>query len=163
MKLCFWYAYLSRVLFEIQTKKCSRAGAGFALARVQPRPHLTNPDLVTDLSERFLRGLQGGARAVRRALRARPLPAHPAPESVHGKKVSLSLSRQRQLAGTFDSRRYAYLCVASPKRGSWGDLSSWSGLARHVVRADYGTFQLYSGDDSDAGGLLQRLRAYGAL
>ncbi len=39
---------------------------------------------------------------------------------------------------------YAYLVVAShsPTPGTWGDMTSVSGLLRHVLRSEYGTFQL---------------------
>jgi hypothetical protein len=57
---------------------------------------------------------------------------------------------------------YLYLPVASiyfPKRGAWGDMSSWMGFFRHMRRADYGTFQLYSRND-DTQGLSERLVAH---
>ena len=39
---------------------------------------------------------------------------------------------------------YLHLLQASriPRPGSWGDTSTWTGLVRHVLRAEYGTFQL---------------------
>jgi len=40
--------------------------------------------------------------------------------------------------------------VWNPSASSWGDLSTMRGLLRHMLRSDYGTFQLYSGDDSAA-------------
>jgi hypothetical protein len=42
---------------------------------------------------------------------------------------------------------YAYLPWASrdPKPGSWGDLTTWRGLARHIARAEYGTFRVRDG------------------
>ena len=57
---------------------------------------------------------------------------------------------------------YMYLPVASiyfPKRGAWGDMSSWMGFFRHLRRADYGTFQLYSRNDQTEG-LSERLAAH---
>lgn len=43
---------------------------------------------------------------------------------------------------------YLYLPIAasiSPKAGSWGHVTSWSGFLHHFLRKDYGTFQLFSG------------------
>lgn len=39
---------------------------------------------------------------------------------------------------------YMYLVIASlrPKPGSWGDMTTFSGLLRHVLRSEYGTLQL---------------------
>ena len=57
---------------------------------------------------------------------------------------------------------YLYLPVSSiyfPKRGAWGDMSSWTGFFRHLRRADYGTFQLYSGGGTTEG-LMERLSAH---
>ena len=57
---------------------------------------------------------------------------------------------------------YIYLPIGSiyfPKRGAWGDMSSWIGFFRHLRRADYGTFKLYSRDD-DTQGLTERLIAH---
>jgi hypothetical protein len=58
---------------------------------------------------------------------------------------------------------YIYLPINSiyfPKRGAWGDMSSWTGFFRHLRRADYGTFQLYSGGGTTEG-LTERLSAHG--
>jgi hypothetical protein len=57
---------------------------------------------------------------------------------------------------------YLYLPISSiyfPKRGAWGDMSSWTGFFRHLRRADYGTFQLYSGGGTTEG-LMARLSAH---
>ena len=57
---------------------------------------------------------------------------------------------------------YAYLPIASttfPKRGAWGDMSTLQGFWRHLRRADYGTFRLYSRDDKTQG-LTDRLQAH---
>lgn len=37
---------------------------------------------------------------------------------------------------------YLYLSASRPMPGSWGDTSTISGLLRHMLRAEYGTFQL---------------------
>ena len=57
---------------------------------------------------------------------------------------------------------YVYLPIASilfPKRGAWGDMSSLVGFWRHLRRADYGTFQLYSRND-ETQGLSERVWAH---
>jgi hypothetical protein len=44
---------------------------------------------------------------------------------------------------------YAYLPIASsiaPKPGSWGQVDTLSGFLHHILRKDYGTFQLFSGE-----------------
>jgi hypothetical protein len=46
--------------------------------------------------------------------------------------------------------------VLYPHRGSWGDVTTLTGLVRHFRRADYGSLQLYSGDASTAEGLDER-------
>lgn len=48
------------------------------------------------------------------------------------------------------------LSILFPHAGSWGDVTSIKGLIRHVMRADYGTFQLYSGGDGHACGFWYR-------
>ena len=43
---------------------------------------------------------------------------------------------------------YAFLPIAAnqaPKPGSWGNVTTWSGLLHHLRRGDYGSLQLYSG------------------
>lgn len=42
----------------------------------------------------------------------------------------------------FSTYLYLYLSSTRPKPGSWGSLTSLGGLLRHVLRAEYGTFQL---------------------
>jgi hypothetical protein len=45
---------------------------------------------------------------------------------------------------------YAYLplaAVLSPQPGAWGDVATLTGFLHHLLRRDYGTFQLYSGRD----------------
>jgi hypothetical protein len=47
------------------------------------------------------------------------------------------------------------------KKGSWGDSSNLKGFWRHLTRADYGTFQLFSGNDGrEVEGLADRLLAH---
>lgn len=44
---------------------------------------------------------------------------------------------------------YAYLPIAatlSPKAGSWGQVDTLAGFLHHILRRDYGTFQLFSGE-----------------
>eukprot|EP00562_Extubocellulus_spinifer_P023747 CAMPEP_0178668532 /NCGR_PEP_ID=MMETSP0698-20121128/31632_1 /TAXON_ID=265572 /ORGANISM="Extubocellulus spinifer, Strain CCMP396" /LENGTH=625 /DNA_ID=CAMNT_0020312109 /DNA_START=809 /DNA_END=2683 /DNA_ORIENTATION=+ len=43
-----------------------------------------------------------------------------------------------------------------PHQGSWGDVTSFRGFIHHLLRRDYGTLQLYSGDSSDAEAMLER-------
>lgn len=50
----------------------------------------------------------------------------------------------------------AMFAVLFPHPGSWGDLSSLSGLLHHIRRKDYGTFKLYSGNDHNAEAMLTR-------
>lgn len=43
---------------------------------------------------------------------------------------------------------YAFLPLAAkraPKRGSWGNVTMWSGFQHHIRRGDYGSLRLYSG------------------
>ncbi|KAA0175214.1 hypothetical protein FNF27_03222 [Cafeteria roenbergensis] len=54
---------------------------------------------------------------------------------------------------------YAWLFVGHSyfrQPGSWGDCSSWAGWLHHVSRADYGTFQLYSGSAGRAESFAER-------
>mmetsp|Transcript_22180 Transcript_22180/g.68136 ORF Transcript_22180/g.68136 Transcript_22180/m.68136 type:complete len:738 (+) Transcript_22180:98-2311(+) len=56
---------------------------------------------------------------------------------------------------------YAYLPVAAYLNhvpGSWGDVLSLMGFFRHLARSDYGTFQLYSGEDSKTEGFVERCK-----
>ncbi|CAN0493450.1 unnamed protein product, partial [Ectocarpus sp. 12 AP-2014] len=42
---------------------------------------------------------------------------------------------------------YAFLPLAAkraPKRGSWGNVTTWSGFLHHIRRGDYGSLRLYS-------------------
>lgn len=54
---------------------------------------------------------------------------------------------------------YSYMYTIArmyPHPGSWGDISTFSGLVNHIQRKDYGTFQLYSGNDNGAEGMILR-------
>jgi hypothetical protein len=53
-----------------------------------------------------------------------------------------------------------FLAVSWPHEGSWGDVVSFSGFWHHVARRDYGTTQLYSGDDSTAESLIERIQLW---
>ena len=43
-----------------------------------------------------------------------------------------------------------------PHPGSWGHVTTAEGFLHHLMRKDYGTLRLYSGDDSHAEGLVDR-------
>jgi len=63
------------------------------------------------------------------------------------------------LSGLAGLAPYVYLPLAAlltEKPGSWGDVRTLSGFVAHFVRADYGTFQLYSGNGGTEG-LQERL------
>ena len=47
--------------------------------------------------------------------------------------------------------------LTKPHAGSWGNVTNISGFLHHILRKDYGTTRLYSGDDSNAEGLFERL------
>jgi hypothetical protein len=50
---------------------------------------------------------------------------------------------------------YAYLYSSAtngPTPGSWGDLTSWRGLVRHVLRQEYGTFKVRRMDEKGGWG-----------
>jgi hypothetical protein len=59
---------------------------------------------------------------------------------------------------------YLYLPIAATlvdAPGGWGHVKTISGLVHHMLRRDYGTFQLYSGAGGKAAeGLLERCAAY---
>ena len=59
---------------------------------------------------------------------------------------------------------YAYLPIAAliaPKPGSWGQVDTFNGFLHHVLRRDYGTFQLFSGEQGkSAEGFSARNDAY---
>lgn len=56
---------------------------------------------------------------------------------------------------------YLWLAAADATTVSWGDASSWRGFVDHVLRRDYGTFQLAAGD-SPPPSLAMHLASYGA-
>ncbi|CAB1110766.1 unnamed protein product [Ectocarpus sp. CCAP 1310/34] len=50
---------------------------------------------------------------------------------------------------------YAFLPLAAkraPKRGSWGNVTTWSGFLHHIRRGDYGSLRLYSGKAGGSSG-----------
>lgn len=60
---------------------------------------------------------------------------------------------------------YAYLPLAAKhasKPGSWGEVSTWSGLLHHLRRGDYGFLRLYSGGagGGSSQGIVERVNAY---
>lgn len=58
---------------------------------------------------------------------------------------------------------YIYLPLAAsiaPKQGSWGHTTSFFGLVHHILRRDYGTFQLYSGNAGTTEKFWERTLAY---
>ncbi|KAL3790678.1 hypothetical protein HJC23_009778 [Cyclotella cryptica] len=52
------------------------------------------------------------------------------------------------------------LAILRPHAGSWGDITSLSGFIHHLLRRDYGTLRLFSGDDSLSEGMLVRGRKW---
>jgi len=55
-----------------------------------------------------------------------------------------------------------YLAIARPHWGSWGDVTSLGGFFHHLLRRDYGTLQLYSGNDDGAECPMDRMLQWGA-
>ena len=53
------------------------------------------------------------------------------------------------------------LATFYPHAGSWGNVTSITGFMNHFRRKDYGTLQLYSGNDSDSEGLWYRVYLWG--
>ncbi|CAM9235874.1 unnamed protein product [Ectocarpus sp. 13 AM-2016] len=50
---------------------------------------------------------------------------------------------------------YAFLPLAAkraPKRGSWGNVTTWRGFLHHIRRGDYGSLRLYSGKTGGSSG-----------
>lgn len=48
------------------------------------------------------------------------------------------------------------LAINYPHAGSWGEVTTLSGFLHHLLRRDYGTLQLYSGDDAASEGMIAR-------
>ncbi len=48
------------------------------------------------------------------------------------------------------------LAIRRPHAGSWGDVTNLAGLVHHFLRRDYGTMQLYSGNDASSEGMIAR-------
>jgi len=78
----------------------------------------------------------------------------------HNPSVLVKLS----CAYLFGLLPYAYLPVAShfnPTQGSWGQVTTLSGFVHHILRRDYGTFQLFSGaEGKSAEGFVERCVAF---
>lgn len=71
-----------------------------------------------------------------------------------------------QFAGAFalGLMPYIYMPITAtwnPQPGSWGDVTTLSGLIHHIRRADYGTFRLYASSEANEG-LRTRLYLHGA-
>lgn len=52
------------------------------------------------------------------------------------------------------------LAVYRPHAGSWGDVTTVRGLIHHLLRRDYGTMRLYSGDDTKSEGMNERILSW---
>ncbi len=71
-----------------------------------------------------------------------------------------------QLSGCFIAGLLPYLYLPlmaqrSPKAGSWGHVTTLEGLLHHILRRDYGTFQLFSGASGrNSEGFWRRCEAY---
>ncbi|KAE9108302.1 hypothetical protein PF002_g4719 [Phytophthora fragariae] len=70
-----------------------------------------------------------------------------------------------QFTGAFVSGLMPYIympitAIWNPQPGSWGDVTTLSGLIHHIRRADYGTFRLYASNEANEG-LWTRLYLYG--
>jgi len=81
-----------------------------------------------------------------------------------GGHTLLPLLRRLTSAFVMGLTPYLYLPVQSvyfPKQTDWGDSSTLGGFFRHFRRADYGSFQLYSGDTGTGNaGMLGRTALY---
>ena len=59
---------------------------------------------------------------------------------------------------------YVVLAVLSGHMGdelySWGDTVSWRGLVKHMLRQEYGTFDLISGFERTTAGMVEGLSIY---
>ncbi|EJK46151.1 hypothetical protein THAOC_35195, partial [Thalassiosira oceanica] len=53
------------------------------------------------------------------------------------------------------------LSIRKHHPGSWGDVQTMQGLLHHFLRRDYGTLQLFSGDDSKSEGAATRTLSWG--
>lgn len=72
---------------------------------------------------------------------APPSPQRPQRSSLANAGLLLSLS----ICFLLGLSPYGYLYASAtngPTPGSWGDLTSWRGLVRHVLRQEYGTFKV---------------------
>jgi len=53
-----------------------------------------------------------------------------------------------------------FFAIRMPHAGSWGNVTTVSGFFHHVFRKDYGTLQLYSGNDDLSEGPIERTRLW---
>ncbi|KAL7548887.1 hypothetical protein ACHAWF_012162 [Thalassiosira exigua] len=50
----------------------------------------------------------------------------------------------------------SYCAIEFPHRGSWGNVTTFSGFLHHFLRRDYGSLRLYSGSDAGSEGMAMR-------
>mmetsp|Transcript_22145 Transcript_22145/g.33237 ORF Transcript_22145/g.33237 Transcript_22145/m.33237 type:complete len:792 (+) Transcript_22145:73-2448(+) len=50
-----------------------------------------------------------------------------------------------------------FCAIFYPHAGSWGEITTFEGFLAHLRRKDYGTFTLFSGNDANAEGLVERI------
>lgn len=77
-----------------------------------------------------------------------------------GKLGSTLLYSSAAFLAAFSAYLYLYLSSTRPKPGSWGSLTSLGGLLRHVLRAEYGTFQLGASGSGAAESSWKRMLLY---
>ncbi len=53
------------------------------------------------------------------------------------------------------------MAIHRPHAGSWGDVTTADGFVHHLLRRDYGSMRLYSGDDTAAEGMNERIYSWG--
>ncbi|OWY99389.1 putative membrane protein [Phytophthora megakarya] len=80
------------------------------------------------------------------------------------RKQTLWWKEFAQLTGAFTLGLLPYIympitAIWNPQPGSWGDVTTLTGLIHHIRRADYGTFRLYSSNEGNEG-LWTRLYFY---
>lgn len=52
------------------------------------------------------------------------------------------------------------LAIYRPHAGSWGEVTTVRGFIHHLLRRDYGTMRLYSGDDTKSEGMNERILSW---
>lgn len=80
--------------------------------------------------------------------------------SVLTRPMLLMMSTVAFLIGLSPYIALPILASIHPHAGSWGDVSSIPGFIHHLLRRDYGTMQLFSGDDSGSEGMLVRTTSW---